>query len=652
MASILTCPAEAELLALAMGERVAAAVTAHVAKCASCQAKVDRFRAEAASLRQSHGHGASPPSTEPDPAVDHDGVPSGAGTTLDWTSADPAGAPGTDPLGPEDVAAARERAEGQDALPDSIGRYKVVGWLGAGGEADVYRVVHIKLGNDLVLKLSRRRVGADDQSGLVAEGRLLVDLEHPNLVRIYDLDFHEDKPFLVMEYVHGRNLEQYAGEEPVTQRHAAALVAKLAEVMAVAHRHGIIHCDIKPKNILIDKLGEPRVIDFGMARLRHAWSDRVPSSWGGTVAYMAPEQARLELDRIGPRSDIFALGGVLYFLLTGQAPFVGQTGSEVWDRARRCDFEPGTLLAAKAPRDLRRICLKAMAAHPADRYPSADALQKELKRYVAKPRVRAALAGVFGLALLAAALYAVMRRTVTQPSPLGASSPVAARPLESSIPARPAPIKGRINLLVVNSKDGTRRRLRLQDPGAVPVRARDQVRIEARLDRPAYLYLFWISSHGKVAPLYPWKDHDWSQRPLDERKVKDAELPEIFDDVLEMPVSPPGMETLVLLAREETPLPRGDEDKLAQVLAGASMSSPLDLDKPIWIEDGEEVAFEPSAAAGSHGSGEGALTRGIPSPKARKSDDPVLRIRALLNEKVKPLGSYSQAVLFPNQGGE
>jgi hypothetical protein len=220
--------------------------------------------------------------------------------------------------------------------------------------------------------------------------------------------------------------------------------------------------------------------------------------------------------------------------------------------------------------------------------------------------------------------------------------------LQPSIAARLAPIKGRINLLVVKSQDGTRRRLRLQDLGAVPVRARDEVRIEARLDRPAYLYLFWISSDGKVAPLYPWKDHDWSQRPLAERKVTDAELPEIFDDVLEMPPSPPGMETLVLLAREETPLARGDDDKLAQILAGASISSALDGDKPIWIEDGEEVAFERSAATGG---GDNALSRGIPSSKTRKSDDPVLRIRALLNEKVKPLGSYSQAVLFPNQGG-
>ena len=176
MTSTLACPDETELLALAMGEPVAAAVTAHVAGCASCQAQLDRFQAEVASLRQNHEAGPTPPSTEHDPAADHDGEPSDAGTTSDWTSADPAGAPGTDPFGPEAVAAARDRAEGQGALPDAIGRYKVVGWLGAGGEADVYRVVHIKLGNDLVLKLSRRRVGAENQSGLVEEGRLLVDL--------------------------------------------------------------------------------------------------------------------------------------------------------------------------------------------------------------------------------------------------------------------------------------------------------------------------------------------------------------------------------------------------------------------------------------------------------------------------------------------
>jgi len=170
-----------------------------------------------------------------------------------------------------------------------------------------------------------------------------------------------------------------------------------------------------------------------------------------------------------------------------------------------------------------------------------------------------------------------------------------------------------------------------------------------RLDWLAHLFGF--TSDGTVAPHYPQQDQDCSLRPLDERKGKGAELPEISEHLLDMPVSPQGTKTLVVLAHEETPLPRGDAGKLARLLAVTSISSLLDLYKAIWTEDGEEVAIEPSAAPGRYPSGDDALTRGIPSPKPRKSDDPVLRIRALLNEKVKPLGSYSQAVLFPNQGG-
>ena len=164
---------------------------------------------------------------------------------------------------------------------------------------------------------------------------------------------------------------------------------------------------------------------------------------------------------------------MLYFLLTGQAPFVGQTANEVWDRARRCDFEAGALRAAKVPRRLERICLKAMAADPADRYASAEELQQALQGYLAEPRVRAAVAGVCGLALLAgcradrpdeAQRVAPARSSLPRPR----SHPARSHP---RFPIRSAPIKGRMNLLVVKSSDGSRRRLRLQDPGAVPVRA-------------------------------------------------------------------------------------------------------------------------------------------------------------------------------------
>ncbi len=557
------------------------------------------------------------------------------------------------PLGPEDVAAARERAEGQSTLPDAIGRYKVVGWIDGGGEADVYRVVHIKLGNDLVLKLARRRADAEDQKRLVELGRFLVGLEHPNLVRIFDLDFHEDRPFLVMEYVHGRNLEDFARDEPVTPRRAAELVAKLAAVMGVAHRHGIIHCDIKPKNVLIDKLGQPRLIDFGMARLRHAWSDQVESAVGGTYAYMAPEQARLEIDRIGPRSDVFALGGVLYFLLTGQPPFGGETAGEIRDRARRCEFEAGALRAAKVPRRLERICLKAMAPDPAGRYPTAEAFQQAIQQYLAAPRIRAAIAGAVGLALMAVLGYRFVLPWIFATAPSELSAPLHNRDVVvPDVPKVAERLKGRIDLLVVKSKDGKRRRLRLEDQGSVPVKAADEIRIEARLDRPAYLYVFWISSDGAVAPLYPWQDRDWSQRPAQERKVKTTEVPEIVDQVMDIPDSPPGLETLVLLAREESPLPREADSQLAEGLSGALVAWSPKMKTAVWIEDGEEVVFDSAGGATRQGAAEGPLSRGIPSKETRKSDDPVLAIRRLLQEKVQPLGSYSQAVLFPNDGGK
>jgi len=640
MATNLMCPEEAELLALAAGEEPSAELRAHVSRCPECPGRLERLKAELAELR------AGAPQAPLSPA------------TVSGPVAVPATRHGQADL--PDATATRQRSDSSETrssgsatdpgftcepgdshetdLPAAIGKYLVIGRFPRTGQADVFRVVHPGLGKDLVLKPALEPVRPDGRCEIIEEGKILAELKHSNLVQVFDLDFREDRPYLVMEYIRGRTLDQLASEGRLKPRQAAALLAKVAAAAEYAHRRGIIHRDIKPKNILVDESGEPRLIDFGMARLRHAYADE-PGRLGGTFAFMPPEQAHIESpeeqEKVGPRSDVFALGAVLYFLLTGEAPFPGRSWHQSMDRARRCEFDREALDQPHVPRDLRRICLKAMAAAPADRYKSAEAVQRALNGYLAWPKALAAAGVVCGVALLGGGLYFFVPRPAT--------------PIPSQVIAQP--LKGRINLLVVNSKDGTRRRLRLQDPGAVPVRARDQVRIEARLDRPAYLYLFWISSDGKVAPLYPWKDHDWSQRPLAERKVKDAELPEIFDEVLDIPVSPPGMETLVLLAREQSPLPRGDEDKLAKLMAGASMPSALDLDKPIWIEDGEEVAFEPAVAAARDRSGDDALTRGIPSPKARKSDDPVLRIRALLNEKVKPLGSYSQAVLFPNQGG-
>ena len=119
-----------------------------------------------------------------------------------------------------------------------------------------------------MLKLALNPIEPGGRHEIIEEGKILADLKHPNLVQIYDLDFHEDRPYLVMEYIRGRNLDQLASEGRLKPRQVATLLAKVAAAVDYAHRHGIIHRDIKPKNILVDEAGEPRLIDFGMARLR------------------------------------------------------------------------------------------------------------------------------------------------------------------------------------------------------------------------------------------------------------------------------------------------------------------------------------------------------------------------------------------------
>src|SRR5262249_50859623 len=147
--------------------------------------------------------------------------------------------------------------------PSRIGKYLIVATLGSGGQGTVYRAVHPTLGKELVIKLARSplRGRPAERGGLVAEGRLLGELGHPDLVRVIDLACHEDRPFLAMEYVPGRTLSQYAEQHRIALRQAAAIVASAARAAAAAHRRGIVHRDIKPANILIDGQGRPRLID-------------------------------------------------------------------------------------------------------------------------------------------------------------------------------------------------------------------------------------------------------------------------------------------------------------------------------------------------------------------------------------------------------
>jgi serine/threonine protein kinase len=378
-------------------------------------------------------------------------------------------------------------------VPASIGKYRVISALGHGGQASVYRAIHPTLGKEVVVKLCH---GADwgqlaEGDRLMAEGRVLAELEHRNLIRVYDLDFHEGQPFLVMEYVQGVDLRRYAVQNALGPREAARLVARVARAAAVAHRRGIVHQDIKPTNILIDEQGEPCLIDFGLARICRAWGEDAveQGTASGTIPFMAPEQARGEAERISPRTDIFALGAVLYYLLAGKAPFDGANVSESLTRASQCQFDAAALNRRGIPRRLQQACLRAMQADPARRFTSADDFAAELERAVRRPRVTGLVIGLPLVALLAVLLGWWMYSSTRQPVQLNLVS----RPLRQDF---------RLTVSLLGDQGGT--------PGRIVLTAGQRVAFRAESDRDAYLGIWHVDRQGRILQLFPNqydKDH-------------------------------------------------------------------------------------------------------------------------------------------------
>ncbi len=216
-----------------------------------------------------------------------------------------------------------------DKNPKKIRRYVIVDKLPRSGQAELYRAVDPELRREVLIKWYFHRAGGADAGARAFqnEASVLAQLNHPNLARIFGLDRFHGRPFLVMEYITGMNLRQYASARPLGPRRIARLVAQVARAVAFAHDRAIYHYDIKPENILVDRSGRAKLIDFGLAHIRSAWDEQrgAEGEVFGTPGYMPPEQANAQPERLGPASDTFALGGVFYFLLTGKDPFAAPT---------------------------------------------------------------------------------------------------------------------------------------------------------------------------------------------------------------------------------------------------------------------------------------------------------------------------------------
>jgi formylglycine-generating enzyme required for sulfatase activity/tRNA A-37 threonylcarbamoyl transferase component Bud32 len=284
------------------------------------------------------------------------------------------------------------------AEPPRIPGYEVVALLGRGGMGVVYKARHVKLNRTVAIKMMLAGAYADRQQlkRFMQEAVTVAGLRHAHIVQVYDVADLEGLPYFTMEFVGGGSLAQKLAGVPQPARESAALVATLSEAVHLAHQSGIVHRDLKPSNILLTADGTPKISDFGLARRVDGESALTLSGASvGTPSYMPPEQAIGKAGTVGPPVDIYALGAILYEMLTGRPPFKGETAAETVRQLIEEETVPPSRLNAKVPRDLETICLKCLQKDPQRRYATAAALADDLGRFQRAEAILARPAGLW-----------------------------------------------------------------------------------------------------------------------------------------------------------------------------------------------------------------------------------------------------------------
>jgi WD40 repeat protein len=381
------CPTPEELNELlAGGHDAGGRVAAHVEGCARCQQALERLtRADGERFRRT--------SDSPEPTADGEsdflrrleelpppssvrlpGAPSSLGRASTLFIAGPPadGKPGGD-------------------SPVGVSGYEILGELGRGATGVVYRARHLKLKRLVALKMIQpSSLGGESLARFRNEAEAVARLQHPHIVQIYETGEQDGRPYLALEYVEGGSLREKIARRPQPPREAAQLVETLAGAVHHAHALGIIHRDLKPGNVLLTRDGTPKVADFGLAK-NVSLTDS-PTRSGeilGTPGYMAPEQVGDGRQEIGPPTDVYALGAILYELLTGRPVFPTTNVLDLLMMVRFAEPVAPSRLQPGLPRDLETVCLKCLQKDPRKRYPSALALAEDLRRFLAGKPIHA-----------------------------------------------------------------------------------------------------------------------------------------------------------------------------------------------------------------------------------------------------------------------
>jgi serine/threonine protein kinase/WD40 repeat protein len=302
-------------------------------------------------------------------------------------------------------AGARATA-GRLPKPPQVPGYQITGVLGRGAMGVVYKALHLRLGRTVALKivLAGGHASATDLVRFLSEAELAARLQHPNIVQIYDIGNHQGLPYFTLEHINGGTLTKFLGGKPLDAHASAEFVKTLAVAVEHAHQHGVVHRDLKPANILLQGKSEvrnsnsepaapdfgfrisdfdPKIADFGLAKLVGVGPGLTTTGTTlGTPSYMAPEQATGQHTEVGPAADVYALGAILYEMLTGRPPFVGATSMDTLAQVLNQEPVPPARFQPGVPRDLDTVCLQCLRKVPAKRYASAQALADDLGRFL------------------------------------------------------------------------------------------------------------------------------------------------------------------------------------------------------------------------------------------------------------------------------